>query len=76
MNSILAERAKEKEELMGAKNELELRRDQLIREVKKFESEIESNKRLHGIELSNLKQLTETLVKEKNLIIDDIRKVY
>ncbi len=72
---ILSERAKEKEELMLAKNELELRRDQIMRDLKNKENEIEALKRLHEIELTNMKTLTETIVKEKSLLIEDLQKV-
>ena len=69
---LLIERTQEKDELMAKNSELELKYDQLQRELKSKENDIKSLKNYQAIEISNLKQLNETMMKEKTLVIEDI----
>jgi len=71
---LLDERTKEKDELMAKNSELELKYDQFQRELKSKDNDIKSLKNYQAIEISNIKQLNETMIKEKNLIIDDLNK--
>ncbi len=71
---ILAERTQEKDELMAKNSELELKHDQLQRELKSKENDIKSLKNYQAIEIANLKHLNETVLKEKALIIEDLNK--
>ncbi len=72
---ILAERTQEKDELMSKNSELELKTDQLQRELKSKENDIKSLKNYQAIEIANLKHLNETMLKEKALVIEDLNKV-
>lgn len=72
---ILTERTQEKDELMSKNSELELKIDQVHRELKSKENEIKSTKNLQAIEISNLKHLYENTLKEKALVIEDLNKV-
>eukprot|EP00830_Metopus_es_P005113 TRINITY_DN1472_c0_g1_i2.p1 TRINITY_DN1472_c0_g1~~TRINITY_DN1472_c0_g1_i2.p1 ORF type:complete len:859 (-),score=219.71 TRINITY_DN1472_c0_g1_i2:17-2593(-) len=71
---ILAERTLEKDDLMRKNGELELKQDQQQREIKSKENEIKSIKNLQAIEISNLKHLHETMLREKVIIIEDLNK--
>eukprot|EP00826_Nyctotherus_ovalis_P003519 TRINITY_DN10719_c0_g1_i1.p1 TRINITY_DN10719_c0_g1~~TRINITY_DN10719_c0_g1_i1.p1 ORF type:complete len:876 (+),score=306.37 TRINITY_DN10719_c0_g1_i1:107-2734(+) len=71
---LLAERTQEKDELMAKNSELELKYDQFQRELRGKDNDIKSLKNYQAIEISNIKQLNETMIKEKNLIIDDLNK--
>ena len=72
---ILAERTLEKDELMRQNSEFEVRLDQLQREVRSRDNELKSVKNLQAIEIQNIKHLSETMVKEKALVIEDLNKV-
>ena len=71
---ILTERTQEKDELMAKNSELELKQDQLQRELKSKENDIKSLKNYQAIEIANLKHLNETMLKEKALVIEDLNK--
>eukprot|EP00826_Nyctotherus_ovalis_P043660 TRINITY_DN4624_c0_g2_i1.p1 TRINITY_DN4624_c0_g2~~TRINITY_DN4624_c0_g2_i1.p1 ORF type:complete len:870 (-),score=280.12 TRINITY_DN4624_c0_g2_i1:153-2762(-) len=71
---ILVERSKEKDELMTKSSEFELKNDQLQRELRAKESSIKSLKNSQLIEVANLKQLNDTVLREKELLIDNLTK--
>jgi len=71
---ILRERTREKDELMAKNSELELRDDQLQRDLKARENDIKSLKNYQEIEMVNLRQLNDNMLREKTLIIDDLNK--
>lgn len=71
---ILVERSKEKDELMTKSSEYELKNDQLQRELRAKESNIKSLKNSQLIEIASLKQLNDTILREKELMIDDLTK--
>eukprot|EP00826_Nyctotherus_ovalis_P035589 TRINITY_DN3068_c0_g1_i4.p1 TRINITY_DN3068_c0_g1~~TRINITY_DN3068_c0_g1_i4.p1 ORF type:complete len:663 (+),score=265.40 TRINITY_DN3068_c0_g1_i4:691-2679(+) len=71
---ILAERSQEKDELMAKNNEFELKFDQLQRDLRTRENDIKSLKKYQEIEIANLRQQDETLINEKVLVIEDLKK--
>eukprot|EP00826_Nyctotherus_ovalis_P039863 TRINITY_DN3866_c0_g2_i4.p1 TRINITY_DN3866_c0_g2~~TRINITY_DN3866_c0_g2_i4.p1 ORF type:complete len:780 (+),score=309.70 TRINITY_DN3866_c0_g2_i4:73-2412(+) len=71
---ILGERTREKDELMAKNSELELRDDQLQRDLKARENDLKSLKSFQEMEMANLRQLNENILREKTLIIDDLNK--
>jgi len=71
---ILAERTAEKDEFMSKNSELELKHDQLQRELKSKDNDIKSLKNYQAIEIANIKHLNENLLNEKALIISDLNK--
>jgi len=71
---ILTERSKEKDDLLTKSSELELKNDQLQRDIRAKDNDIKSLKNYQAIELANLKQVNDTTLREKELVIDDLTK--
>lgn len=72
---IIEEKVKEKDDLMTQIGTLELKLDQLQRDLKAKDNDVMASKNLMSIEINNIKKLNEELVKEKAAVIEEQIKV-
>ena len=73
---LLNEKNVEKDEMLATNNELSIKVDQLVRELKSKESEIKAVSDIHNYEKVSYKQMTDSFTKEKKMVIDDLNAVH